>query len=112
MVTNQDGLGTSSFPEKTFWPAHNKMLETLEGVGVQFSNIHIDKTFKSDSADTRKPGTAMLKRYLDGSYDLANSFVIGDRASDVQLAKNLSFGLPCDMRTATAACLNSFALIL
>ena len=89
MVTNQDGLGTSSFPEDQFWPAHNKMLETLEGVGVQFSSIHIDRTFESDGADTRKPGTAMLKGYLDGSYDLANSFVIGDRASDVQLAKNL-----------------------
>ncbi len=89
MVTNQDGLGTSSFPEDQFWPAHNKMLETLEGVGAHFSNIHIDRTFESDGADTRKPGTAMFTAYLDGSYDLANSFVIGDRPSDLQLAKNL-----------------------
>lgn len=89
MVTNQDGLGTSSFPEDQFWPAHNKMLETLEGVGAHFSNIHIDRTFESDGADTRKPGTAMLTAYLDGSYDLAHSFVIGDRPSDLQLAKNL-----------------------
>lgn len=89
MVTNQDGLGTSSFPEDQFWPAQNKMLETLEGVGVQFNDILIDRTFESEAADTRKPGTAMLTRFLDGSYDLANSFVIGDRASDIQLAKNL-----------------------
>jgi imidazoleglycerol-phosphate dehydratase/histidinol-phosphatase len=89
MVTNQDGLGTSSFPEDQFWPAQNKMLETLEGAGVQFNDILIDRTFESEGADTRKPGTAMLTRFLDGSYDLANSFVIGDRASDIQLAKNL-----------------------
>ncbi len=89
MVTNQDGLGTSSFPEDQFWPAQNKMLETLEGVGVQFNEILIDRTFESEGVDTRKPGTAMLTRFLDGSYDLANSFVIGDRVSDMQLAKNL-----------------------
>lgn len=89
MVTNQDGLGTSSFPEDQFWPAHNKMLETLEGVGVKFHSIHIDRTFESDGADTRKPGTAMLTQYLNGSYDLSRSFVIGDRDTDVQLAKNL-----------------------
>ncbi len=89
MVTNQDGLGTDSFPENQFWPAHNKMMETLSGVGVVFNEIHIDRTFESDGADTRKPGTGMLKQYQDGSYDLANSFVIGDRVSDVQLARNL-----------------------
>jgi imidazoleglycerol-phosphate dehydratase/histidinol-phosphatase len=89
MVTNQDGLGTSSFPEGQFWPAHNKMLETLEGAGVTFSEILIDRTTESDRADTRKPGTGMLKKYLDGSCDLANSFVIGDRQSDVKLAENL-----------------------
>ena len=89
MVTNQDGLGTDSFPEDDFWPAQNKMLETLEGVGVKFSYIHIDRTFESDGADTRKPGLGMLGEYLEGEYDLANSYVIGDRASDIQLAKNL-----------------------
>jgi len=89
MVTNQDGLGTLSFPEDQFWPAHNKMLETLEGVGVTFSDILIDRTFEADRADTRKPGTGMLKKYLDGSCDLSNSYVIGDRLSDVQLAANL-----------------------
>jgi imidazoleglycerol-phosphate dehydratase/histidinol-phosphatase len=82
-------LGTSSFPEDDFWPAHNKMLETLEGVGVTFSGIHIDRTFESDGANTRKPGIGLLEEYFDGSYDLSGSFVIGDRASDVQLAKNL-----------------------
>ena len=92
MVTNQDGLGTSSFPEDEFWPAHNKMLETLEGIGVQFTKIHIDRTFESDQAETRKPGLGLLAEYLDGSYDLENSFVIGDRASDIQLAKNLKAG--------------------
>lgn len=89
MVTNQDGLGTSSFPEDQFWPAHNKMLKTLEGVGVVFDDIYIDRTFESDGADTRKPGVGMLGKYLDGSYDLQNSIVIGDRESDVQLAENL-----------------------
>ncbi|GJM28548.1 MAG: histidine biosynthesis bifunctional protein HisB [Cyclobacteriaceae bacterium] len=89
MVTNQDGLGTDSFPENQFWPAHNKMLDTLKSVGVSFSDILIDRTFESEGADTRKPGTGMLSKYLDGSYDLPNSFVIGDRVSDIQLASNL-----------------------
>ena len=89
LVTNQDGLGTSSFPEDQFWPAHNKMLETLENVGVTFSNIHIDRTFESEGKDTRKPGTGMLTEYLGDTYDLSNSFVIGDRISDIQLAQNL-----------------------
>jgi len=89
MVTNQDGLGTESFPEDTFWPAHEKMMEILQGVGVSFSEVLIDRTFEKDGADTRKPGTGMLKAYLNDNYDLANSFVIGDRLSDLQLAENL-----------------------
>lgn len=89
MVSNQDGLGTDSFPENTFWPAHNKMLATLSGEGITFDDQLIDRTFPADNAPTRKPGTAMLTHYLDGSYDLAASFVIGDRATDIQLAHNL-----------------------
>jgi len=89
MVTNQDGLGTSSFPEETFWPAQNRMLNTLEGENIKFANIHIDKSFPQDNAPTRKPGTAMLHEYLNGHYDLQNSFVIGDRITDIELAKNL-----------------------
>ncbi|MDU1903928.1 MAG: bifunctional histidinol-phosphatase/imidazoleglycerol-phosphate dehydratase HisB [Dysgonomonas sp.] len=89
MVTNQDGLGTSSFPEDTFWPAHNKMLKTLEGEGITFDNILIDKHFPEDNAPTRKPGTGMLTKYLTEEYDLFNSFVIGDRLTDIELAKNL-----------------------
>jgi imidazoleglycerol-phosphate dehydratase/histidinol-phosphatase len=89
MVTNQDGLGTGAFPENTFWPAHNLMLRILEGEGVRFSDVLIDRTFPEANAPTRKPGTAMLTRYLSGDYDLARSFVVGDRATDVELAKNL-----------------------
>lgn len=89
MVTNQDGLGTDSFPEDTFWPAQNKMLQTLEGEEVRFQNIHIDRSFPNDNAPTRKPGTAMLTEYFSDAYDLANSYVIGDRLTDVQLAVNL-----------------------
>ena len=89
MVTNQDGLGTDSFPEDTFWPAHRQMLATLEGENVRFDEILIDRTFEQDHAPTRKPGTALLTHYLAGDYDLTQSFVIGDRLSDVQLAKNL-----------------------
>ncbi len=89
MVTNQDGLGTSSFPEDTFWPAHNKMLSILSGEGIIFSNIHIDRSFEHEKLPTRKPGTAMLTEYFSEEYDLANSYVIGDRLTDVQLAKNL-----------------------
>lgn len=89
MVSNQDGLGTSSFPEDTFWPAQNKMLNTLKGEGVTFENILIDRHFPEDNAPTRKPGTDMLTRYLTGDYDLTNSFVIGDRLTDIELAKNL-----------------------
>lgn len=89
MATNQDGLGTGSFPEETFWPAHNKMLRTLEGEGVVFGDQLIDRSFENENKPTRKPGTGMFGKYVDGSYDLAGSFVIGDRATDVQLAKNL-----------------------
>lgn len=89
MVTNQDGLGTPSFPEDTFWPAHNKMLKTLEGEGIVFDDILIDKSFPEDNAPTRKPRTGMLSKYMTGDYDLEHSFVIGDRLTDVELAKNL-----------------------
>ena len=90
MVTNQDGLGTSSFPEETFWPAHNLMLKTLEGEGITFDEILIDRSFPEDNAPTRKPRTGMLAKYLNNpEYDLAGSFVIGDRPTDVELAKNL-----------------------
>ena len=89
MVTNQDALGTASFPEDTFWPAHNKMLKTLEGEGIVFDDILIDKSFPEDNAPTRKPRTGMLGKYMTGDYDLERSFVIGDRQTDVELAKNL-----------------------
>ena len=89
MVTNQDGLDTDAFPEDTFWPAHQKMLDTLAGENVTFHEILIDRTFKREGALTRKPRTGMLTHYLNGDYDLANSYVIGDRLSDLQLAKNL-----------------------
>lgn len=90
MVTNQDGLGTDSFPEETFWPAHNKMLRTLENENVVFSAIHIDRSFPHENLPTRKPGTGLLTEYFDAEkYDLANSYVLGDRATDVQLAVNL-----------------------
>lgn len=89
MVTNQDGLGTSSFPEETFWPAHNLMLKTFEGEGIVFDDILIDRSFPEEQSPFRKPGTGMLEKYLKGSYDLTNSFVIGDRLTDIQLAANL-----------------------
>jgi imidazoleglycerol-phosphate dehydratase/histidinol-phosphatase len=89
MVTNQDGLGTISFPENTFWPAQDKMMKTLENEGITFNDVFIDRSFPEDNAPTRKPGTAMLGKYLDNTYDLAGSFVIGDRITDVQLAKNM-----------------------
>lgn len=90
MVTNQDGLGTDSFPEETFWPAHNLILKTLAGEGVTFDEIFIDRSFPEDNAPTRKPRTGMLTKYLNNpDYDLAGSFVIGDRATDVELARNL-----------------------
>jgi len=90
MVTNQDGLGTSSFPEETFWPAQNKVLEAFTNEGVDFDEICIDKSFPEDNAPTRKPRTGLLNKYLYGNYCLEDSFVIGDRASDIELAKNLN----------------------
>lgn len=89
MATNQDGLGTSSFPEADFWPAHNLMLQTFEGEGVTFADQLIDRSFPEDNAPTRKPRTGMFGKYLSGDYDLANSYVIGDRITDMQLARNL-----------------------
>ncbi len=89
MVTNQDGLGTASFPEDTFWPAHQKMLKTLEGEGVVFDNIYIDRSFPEENTPTRKPRTGMLTSYFDETYNLPESFVIGDRLTDVELAKNM-----------------------
>ncbi|MDX9881676.1 MAG: bifunctional histidinol-phosphatase/imidazoleglycerol-phosphate dehydratase HisB [Prolixibacteraceae bacterium] len=89
MVSNQDGLGTVSFPEETFWPAHNKMLKAFENEGVVFDDILIDRSFPADNAPTRKPRTGLLGNYTNGDYDLANSFVIGDRLTDIELAKNL-----------------------
>lgn len=89
MVTNQDGLGTDSFPEETFWPAQNKIIQALKNEGVEFSKIIIDKSLPEDNADTRKPRTGLLHKYIYGNYDLANSFVIGDRLTDVELAVNL-----------------------
>lgn len=89
MVTNQDGLGTASFPEETFWPAHDKMLKTLEGEGICFDDILIDRSFPEDNSPNRKPRTGMMGKYLSGEYDLANSYVIGDRLTDMQLAVNL-----------------------
>jgi imidazoleglycerol-phosphate dehydratase/histidinol-phosphatase len=89
MASNQDGLGTPAFPEETFWPAQNLLLKTLEGEGVVFDDILIDPSFPEDNSPCRKPGTGMFGKYLDGSYDLANSWVIGDRETDLQLAANL-----------------------
>lgn len=90
MVTNQDGLGTQAFPEETFWPAHNLILKTLAGEGVTFDDICIDRSMPADNAPTRKPQTGMLKKYIDNpDYDLLHSFVIGDRITDVELARNL-----------------------
>ena len=89
MVTNQDGLGTDSFPEATFWPLHNFLINTFEKEGVVFTEQIIDKTFSKDNASTRKPNTGLLTHYFSETYDLENSFVIGDRLTDIELAKNL-----------------------
>ncbi len=90
MVTNQDGLGTDSFPEDTFWPTQNFILRAFENEGVLFDDIFIDRSFPEDNEPTRKPRTGMLTKYLNNpEYDLANSFVLGDRLTDVELAKNL-----------------------
>lgn len=90
MVTNQDGLGTASFPENTFWPVHNFMVQCFENEGVVFKNQYIDRTFAKDNAPTRKPRTGLLTSYFNENYDLTNSFVIGDRLTDIELAKNLN----------------------
>jgi imidazoleglycerol-phosphate dehydratase/histidinol-phosphatase len=90
MVTNQDGLGTPSFPEEEFWPLQNFVMKSLENEGIHFSSVHIDRTFPEENAITRKPNTGMLTGYLDNpEYDIANSYVIGDRITDIQLAFNL-----------------------
>lgn len=89
MVTNQDGLGTDSFPENTFWPVHNLVMKTLEGEGIAFDDVCIDRSFPEENSPNRKPRTGMLTKYLTDEYDLSESFVIGDRTTDMQLAKNL-----------------------
>ncbi len=89
MVTNQDGLGTASYPENTFWPVQDFMMHTLNGEQISFYEVCIDRSFEKDNLPTRKPNTGMLTKYLNGDYDLANSYVIGDRITDVKLAQNL-----------------------
>ena len=89
MITNQDGLGTEVFPEDTFWPVHNFIMTAFENEGVVFDKVFLDRTFPEDNADTRKPGTGLLTEYFSDAYDLENSFVIGDRLTDMELAKNL-----------------------
>ncbi len=89
MVTNQDGLGTASFPEHTFWPVHTLLMEILKNEGIIFKSVHIDVSFKHENNTTRKPAAGMLVDYTNGGYDLVNSYVIGDRLTDIQLAKNL-----------------------
>lgn len=92
MVTNQDGLGTSSFPEDTFWPAQNKIIQAFSNEGVKFDEVLIDRSFPEDNAPTRKPRTGLLQKYIYGDFNLPESFVIGDRDTDVQLAENLKCG--------------------
>lgn len=89
MITNQDGLGTTVYPEDTFWPVHNFVLKTFEAENIVFKEQFIDRTFAKDNAPTRKPNTGLLTKYFTEDYDLENSFVIGDRLTDVELAKNL-----------------------
>ena len=90
MVSNQDGLGTDSFPEDTFWPVHNFILQTLESEGITFDDILIDRHFPEDNSDTRKPATGLVRKYMDNpEYDMANSYVIGDRDTDRQFAENM-----------------------
>ncbi|MEO6917255.1 MAG: bifunctional histidinol-phosphatase/imidazoleglycerol-phosphate dehydratase HisB [Chitinophagaceae bacterium] len=90
MVTNQDGMGTDDFPEDTFWPLHNLVMKSLNGEGIHFSNTLIDRSYPAENASTRKPGIGMFTKYLNNpQYDIPNSFVIGDRITDMQLAKNL-----------------------
>ncbi|RNC86285.1 MAG: bifunctional histidinol-phosphatase/imidazoleglycerol-phosphate dehydratase HisB [Winogradskyella sp.] len=89
MITNQDGLGTDVYPEDTFWPVHNFVIKSFEQEGVVFKEQFIDRTFAKDNAPTRKPNTGLLTKYFSGDYDLSNSYVIGDRLTDIELAKNL-----------------------
>ncbi len=89
MVSNQDGMGTKSFPENTFWPVQNFIIKTMEAENIFFEEICIDKSFPEENKPTRKPETGMLTKYMNGDYDLKNSFVIGDRITDVKLAQNL-----------------------
>ena len=89
MITNQDGLGTAIFPEDTFWPVHNFIMKSFENEGVVFNDVLLDRTFPNENANTRKPGTGLLTKYFSEDYDLENSYVIGDRLTDVELAKNL-----------------------
>ena len=89
LVTNQDGLGTEVYPENTFWPVHNFVMNTLREEGIVFSEELIDRTFAKDNQPTRKPNTGLLTKYFSEEYDLKNSFVIGDRLTDVELAKNI-----------------------
>ena len=89
MITNQDGLGTDAFPEDTFWPVHHFIMRSFENEGVYFDKVFLDRTFPHENADTRKPGTALLTEYFSDAYDLAGSYVIGDRLTDMELAKNL-----------------------
>ena len=112
MASNQDGLGTPSYPEKDFYPTQNFILNTLKGEGVEFDDILIDPHFPEDNAPTRKPGTGMFGKYMTGDYDLAASYVIGDRATDVELARNLGCraillqdsadSLPADLKPSCA----------
>jgi imidazoleglycerol-phosphate dehydratase/histidinol-phosphatase len=123
MVTNQDGLGTAVFPEDTFWPAHNKMMKTLEGENIHFEAVHIDRTYPYDGASTRKPGIGMLTDYLTDSYNLHESYVIGDRLTDVQMAVNLGSkailiapndpteGMTADMEKTMVLCTDNWDLI-
>jgi len=89
MVTNQDGLGTEDFPHQQFWPVHEFIMRTLEGEGIQFAAVHIDEHWPEENHPNRKPGIGMLKEYLTGEHDIENSYVIGDRVTDVELARNL-----------------------
>jgi imidazoleglycerol-phosphate dehydratase / histidinol-phosphatase len=89
MVTNQDGLGTEIFPEETFWPVQDFIMKTLDGEKISFNEVCIDRSFEHENKPTRKPNTGMLTKYMQGDYDLANSFVIGDRITDMKLAQHL-----------------------
>ena len=112
MASNQDGLGTPSYPEKDFYPTQNFILNTLKGEGVEFDDILIDPHFPEDNAPTRKPGTGMFGKYMTDEYDLSASYVIGDRATDVELARNLGCraillqdsadSLPADLKSTCA----------